>query len=365
MLDHRYNSQLLGIGEVLLCGTLHLKVVTVHQIDDVRVLDVPLQHVVACIGAGGVHLFRHGEVIQTVVRQNVHQRGLLRTHLRARFLFTIDLERGIELLYRIIGCRDDVTGTLGGQHYLIRLLRCGVLLGVVEHGIRHGSIAVTRQALLVHGVEVRLEQLRLYHVLSARQTGGKNPLLDIFQIIRGVVTAQVDMHAYAQLFVCQRFRWIPVELQPGHIVIAVVRLLVLFDGVAIPGRIVRHHRTLTAADVRHLHYTATRGRHDIGCTAGVFVLLIRIGVTRLDKADSRMLLRHIAFHTVKHIRVPHTVTGADEVTVPRLALRVQRNLEVDLVRTRGIRRVVLVLLQEVIGMHRHRCQYQQDQHLQK
>ena len=118
--DHRYNRQLLGIGEVRLKRALHLKVVAAHQVYQVRVLDVPLQHVVAGEGAGSILLFRHAEIIQAVVGQNIHFVRYLRTELN-RALGAIDIKVGKHtFLHCIVGGHDDVSRALGGLGKLIR-----------------------------------------------------------------------------------------------------------------------------------------------------------------------------------------------------------------------------------------------------
>ena len=195
----------------------------------------------------------------------------------------------------------------------------------------------------------------LYDILTTRQTVGKMPVFDILQVVRRIEAAQVNMHAYVYRPLCQRLLRIPVHLQPRYIVVVIVRLFVLGDKIRVPLAVVSHHAAFAAVDVGNLDYTMAADHLDLGGTVRITVVLIRQIFTRRNVADGYIFLGIRTFQVVIDVRIPPAFLRADKIAVARFTLREKRYLEVNLVHSGRVRRVVFRLFQEVIrpGLLRH------------
>ena len=296
----------MGVREILLQRALDLEIIPINQVHQPRVLNRPMQHIVTRVGTGSILLLLRFEIIDTVVRRDIHLGGHLRTHHLLRCLHSVYLEGGIEiLLHRIGRWHKDITRSVRGLK--LRCIQRGMItLRVIEHHIRHRRVTVSRHAGIVDRIEIRVVQLRLNHIAISFDISSQDPVLRVVDITRHTLT---DLHIRTDVegLSVQRLLRIPVYLHPSHIVLVVVRLRHFLHVVRVLLIVIRHHLALAVVDVRDLHDTSAAVGFHPRATVRFVVVRTWAVAGAFATIGENLVLR--AVQLVVHIRLALVVGG--------------------------------------------------------
>ena len=185
--------------------------------------------------------------------------------------------------------------------------------------------------MLVYGVDVRLKQLRLNHIALTLQARSQRPVLFVTDVTCITLTDKY-LRTYIEGLFVQQFGYIPVHLQPGHIVTVVTRLRFFGHVVGVLGIVRGYSLTLSVAAVRYLQHAATGIAFHPRTAVSDIIIRTRTVVVMLTAVaeDSVPLAVQYVIHTRLALAVHR------HVVVVRTA-RIDRQLEVHLILTRDHR----------------------------
>ena len=301
-----------------------------------------MQHVITRERTHRVPLFRHIKLIDPMERRDVHRRSGHDRFGAHRFL-SIDAESSAELfLHRIRRVHIDAPRAVGDLDRVLRRLARYVPNWLLERGVLHRRLTVTRHTRSVHRIEIRLAQLRRHQIIRTREWTRETKILLVIQIT-GITGVDIQMQLDIELLLVQFLGRVPVELQHRHLR-TIVALNLLDRQLRAPFARVMDGIARTVVHRCNDRHTFPRTHLQPCRTALRTLVLVRAVTLRTEVTDrvrlhrDRLAVFVLALHTIDGITRPV------DVVIPRPAVRPYGDLKVNRTRTRGIDHVVLFQL---------------------
>ncbi len=311
---HRYDIDGPGVAEIALQSALYFKEVAFNQVCHMGVPHIPFQHIVSGIGVQRVFLLLHYEIVDTVVGGDGDGIGGLVGHHHRRRLPAIDIELGLEAgLQRVGGRHIDIARALVGRIRGAARQRRGIGFRVVIHHIGHGGSTIARYVGLFCGVEEGIVQLRRHHRVST--TEPREIPIEVIVHVTRQPQRNLDIGPDIEFQRIEFLGHVPVYLQPGHVVVAVIRFPRFGDIVGVGMPVVGHHLTRTGVNVGYLNDTFVGTRLHIHLTIRHIIVVIDISLVRVN-IEECMLRVGVALLVVE---LRGTIAIGTEVIVTRAA----------------------------------------------